>query len=279
TWPNNDRLSNKFSGFSSPPRSRRVTNFQVCQWAAQLFLMRRVFSCKLRQRATRHTGAYNRPMNSVFCKKSSDIFDPFMDHSESFLLDPYPTLEGLRSGGPVIWSQRGNHWLITGFDEAHNILRSKSFNKRIEDWKHPNVLMRPVLKFLRSFNKQSIILQDPPEHTRVRGLMNKAFTPSAVHRLEPHIQQLTDGLIDEFISRGKADLIAEFAFPLPVTVIAELLGVDAADRSRFKEWSTLITASLRGSVCPYRAAVSLKATLELRQYLREVIATKLRMPH
>jgi cytochrome P450 len=78
---------------------------------------------------------------------------------------------------------------------------------------------------------------DPPDHTRLRALVSKAFTPRLIERMRPRVQEIADALLDVVQDRGKMDLIDDYAFPLPITVIAELLGVPAEDRNRFREWS------------------------------------------
>lgn len=205
-------------------------------------------------------------------------FDPVMDTSHAFLQDPYPALHQLRAGAPVRWSAKGNQWLVTGMEEANAILKSKSFGKRFERWKHPSRFFRILQRFSGRFGLQNILRQDPPEHTRVRGLISSAFVPSVVRELEPKIFDTADRLIDEFESSSSADLISQFAFPLPIIVIADLLGVSKDDRGRFKKWSTTITNSLQGNVCPYRLAKSLGASFELRQYLKQTVAKKLKCP-
>ncbi|MBC8000559.1 MAG: cytochrome P450, partial [Leptolyngbya sp.] len=217
-------------------------------------------------------------MNTVKEQALHIDFDPLMEQSADFLQNPYPVLERYRQTAPVIWSGKGNHWIVSGMDEANFILKNNSFGKRLELWKHPNPFMRIFINLVGSQGFRNILRQDPPEHTRVRGLMSSAFVPSVVHGLEPEIQTITNKLIDSFENRKSADLISEFAFPLPITVIAELLGIPGSDRDQFKKWSTLITASLQGNVCPMKATKSFGASLELRKYLRKIIAEKLKSP-
>lgn len=217
-------------------------------------------------------------MNTVKERSVEIDFDPLMEQSLDFLQNPYPVLKRYRQAAPVIWSAKGNHWIVSCMDEANFVLKNNSFGKRLELWKHPNPFMRVFTRFVGSQGFRNILRQDPPEHTRVRGLMSSAFVPSVIHGLEPEIQTITNKLIDRFENRNSADLISEFAFPLPITVIAELLGIPNSDRDQFKKWSTLITASLQGNVCPIKATKSFGASLELRKYLRKIIAEKLKTP-
>lgn len=217
-------------------------------------------------------------MNTTVVDKSVDraVFDPLMEHSTRFLQDPYTELAAMRQRDHVVFSAKGNHWLVTGLAEANKLLRDNRYGKRMERWRHPSRAMRILLKLIGRQGLSNILRQDPPEHTRVRGLISGAFTPTVVRELEGEIRSITDSLIDSFENDGHADLISQFAFPLPVTVIAELLGIPPADRDKFKEWSTRITATLDGNVCPYKAARSFAASMELRGYLKKAIARKLK---
>jgi pimeloyl-[acyl-carrier protein] synthase len=211
--------------------------------------------------------------------KDDAIFDPIMDDSEERLANPYPVLEEMRQSGQVIWSPRGNQWLVLGFEEANSILRSKDYGKRLlENWKPPNVFLRGAMRMLRRKQGSSMLIQDPPDHTRLRALVNSAFTPGVIHGLEGHIVEIANDLIDKMEQRLKLgqeiDLISEFAFQLPIVVIAELLGVPSERRALFKKWSNDITLAFSGSVQPMRMAKSYLAMQNLRLFLKLVINEK-----
>ncbi|MBX9695554.1 MAG: cytochrome P450, partial [Cyanobacteria bacterium] len=145
-------------------------------------------------------------------RASLDMFDPLIDDSKDVLVNPYPHIEKMREHGPIIWSPRGNQWLVVGYDEANSILRSKVFGKRIFDkWKHPNLIMRGFIQLARRRTGPSMLIQDPPDHTRIRALVSSAFTPKSIHRLEPHLADICDNLIENIDRRlqseGKVDLI------------------------------------------------------------------------
>lgn len=211
--------------------------------------------------------------------KDDLVFDPIMDTSEEWLSNPYPVLEQMRQRGSVLWSPKGNQWLVLGFEEANSILRSKDFGKRLlETWKPPNIFLRGAMRMLRRKQGSSMLIQDPPDHTRLRLLVNSAFTPGVVHGLESHIVDIANKLIDEMEERLKSgqavDLVSEFAFQLPVIVIAELLGVPSEKRAIFKKWSNDITIAFSGSFNAMRMAKSYLAMLNLRQFLKLVINEK-----
>lgn len=207
-------------------------------------------------------------------RRKQVLIDPIMDEPAGFLQNPYWLFEEYRKRSPVCWSPRGNQWIVTGMEEANQLLRDNSFGKKMELWKHPNPAMRWFFRFMRSRNVGNLLFQDPPQHTRVRALIQGAFSPSIVRALDSHIAGITAGLLEKTNSQDQGDIIAQLAFPLPVTVIAELLGVPSEDQEQFKEWSTQITKSLRGQVCPYTAVKSYQASRKLRHYLQGIIKTK-----
>ena len=209
------------------------------------------------------------------------VFDPMFDSDFAFLQDPYPMLKAIGKESPVVWSPKGNHYLITGMAEANQVLKSNDYGKRLEKWKHPNLFLRLFLNLMGGrIGLTNILRQDPPEHTRVRGLMSAAFVPQVVQQMEPKIQKIADELIDDIAdSKGDtAELISQYAFLLPIAVIADLLGVPYEDRDKFKHWSTQVTGSLQGSACPIKVTKSFAASFELRKYLKKAIAAKLKNP-
>lgn len=207
------------------------------------------------------------------------IFDPIMDDTEELLANPYPAIERMRQLGDVVFSPKGNQWLVLGYEEANSILRSKKFGKRLLNaWKPPNLIMRGAMRMLRRKQGSSMLIQDPPDHTRLRSLVNSAFTPGVIHSMQSHIENIADELIgkmEERLNQGETvDLISEFAFPLPVIVIAELLGVPPENRAQFKKWSTDITTSFSGSLRPMKMAKSFMSIHSLRLYLKIRIEEK-----
>jgi hypothetical protein len=109
---------------------------------------------------------------NILEKNISEIntdFDPLMDSSPAFLQDPYPTLHRMRARGHLVWSERGNQWLVTSMEEANLILKSKSFGKALERWKHPSLVMRFVQRFSGRFGLQNILSQRIDQQ-RIRSL-------------------------------------------------------------------------------------------------------------
>ena len=164
-----------------------------------------------------------------------DLFDP------AFKVNPYPTYARLRSTAPVhraaLPDGRGV-WLITRYDDVLAVLKDERF---VKDWRKvmtPEQLDQvPAIPEVMKPLSRNMLDTDPPDHERLRALVSKAFTPRLIERMRGRVQAITDALLDTVEGQGEMDLIDDYAFPLPVTVIAELLGVPSEDRDRFRQWS------------------------------------------
>jgi len=155
-----------------------------------------------------------------------------------YFSDPYSVHARLRAEHPVarvIMPGGTPAWLITGYAEARVALTDPRLLKLPKGWRPPPDSL------LASLDLHMLNL-DPPDHDRLRKLVNKAFTPRRVEELRPRIAAITAGLLDDMSTRREVDLLAAFAFPLPITVICELLGVPVADRDQFRAWSATIVA-------------------------------------
>src|ERR1019366_5980225 len=138
----------------------------------------------------------------------------------------------LRAQGPLVsiddFLGKGKAWIVTNYDDALALLKDPRLTK---DWRkvlpppsgdEPQVSSAENLFLVLM---QNMITVDPPDHTRLRGLVSKAFTPRMIEQLRPRIQQITEELLDAVQERGELDLINDFAYPLPITVISEMLGI------------------------------------------------------
>jgi cytochrome P450 len=159
---------------------------------------------------------------------------PFDVRDPAFLADPYPVFSQMRTLAPV-WKAPMNRWFLTTYKDTDLLLRDRRFGRGYDD---PDALMRrfgptaldePAVVEL----SHMMLMRDPPDHTRLRGLVTKAFTARRIEALRGQIQDLTDGLLDKVISHRQIDAIRDLAFPLPVLVICELLGIPQADRAHF----------------------------------------------
>lgn len=159
-------------------------------------------------------------------------------YTPEFFADPHPTYAGLREEAAVhrIQDPKGlTYWLVTRFDEAKAALADPRLAK---DPRHAWEALRAAGMVSGEPAEATFDLHtmDPPKHTRLRGLVTKAFRPNRAEALRSRIQQITDDLISALPER--ADLIGDFAYPLSLTVIAELLGIPIEDRDQFREWTT-----------------------------------------
>jgi cytochrome P450 len=203
---------------------------------------------------------------------SSELFTP------EFSRDPSPTYARLRAEHPIcpVTSPRFDSFFITRYDDVKTALTDPRLSK---DLYGPSEAYRKIFGPNSAALNKNMLHSDPPEHTRLRRLVSQAFTPRRVEALRPRTTEVVTGLIDAFASRGSADLMHEFALPLPVTVICELLGVPEAEREAFFELTDVIRTrgqAGRGSE-EDRSAVQ-DAQKELADYLSGLIARKRQDP-
>jgi pimeloyl-[acyl-carrier protein] synthase len=207
----------------------------------------------------------------------------FTTASPEFLADPYAAYELLRARDTVLWVPGifGNGaWVVTSHAVCSSVLRDKRFGKEGEKILAPDklaLILRQGAEVIER-RRRSMLFRDPPDHTRLRGLVSQAFTPRTIERLRPRIAEVTEQLIDRVQGTGEMDLIREVAFPLPITMIAELLGVPPEDRDRFKGWSVILTLGLNPGASPETLAEVRVALEALDDYLMGVIEERRRTP-
>ena len=193
-----------------------------------------------------------------------------------FLADPYPTYHRLRAEDPVHHSPLG-FWVLTRYEDVSSVLRDPRF---VKEPLAALVAARFGAEVPRGVGL-SMLDRDPPDHTRLRSLVSTAFTPRVVEGLRPRIQQIVDDLITRAEAAGGMDVIEEFAYPIPVNVICEMLGVPVADHERFRGWSLDIARGLDSiwlppdSEIPRRSAASRHA---ISDYFRGLIAQRRASP-
>lgn len=163
--------------------------------------------------------------------------------TRDFKANPFPFYARLRAEEPVSRARLGQQevWLVTRYDDVVALLRDPRFvkDKRNALTAEQMKKMPWVPSFLKPLEYNMLDL-DEPDHPRLRALVQKAFTPRRVEEMRPHIQRIADECLDRAASRGSADLVKDFALPLPLTVIVELLGIPREDRARFHRWSRRI---------------------------------------
>ncbi|MFF8595014.1 cytochrome P450 [Streptomyces sp. NPDC015220] len=189
---------------------------------------------------------------------------------ESFTRDPYPVYARLRAEGPVhrIRMPEGGAeaWLVVGYEAGRAALADPRLSK---DWSKASPSL-PVGSVSSGFH---MLRADPPDHTRLRRLVSREFTPRRVDELGPRVQKITDALLDTMLTApdGRADLVEALSFPLPISVICELLGVPDLDRESFRTWSN----DAIGATDP---ADRRAASVSMARYVGELVAGKRRRP-
>lgn len=194
--------------------------------------------------------------------------------TEAFRLDPYPTLRALREAGPAIWDEASNTLELFGYAEVDAALRENRLGAARSD-----MFLSPedqeAFAALAASQRDMMLFADPPRHTRLRGLVNRAFTPRVVENLRSRIEVLVNELLEVGEDGRQMDVMAALAFPLPVTVILELLGVPASDRARLKHLSDAFAVFLGGGAREEGVVEAANSAIqELNAYFREVIARR-----
>jgi|SRR5579862_4902968 len=195
--------------------------------------------------------------------------------------DPFPLYQWLRDHEPVHWSSSLNGWVVTRYADVLEIfsqpLKFSSDRFRKVDQKYAS--RRPAVKAVSEVLADWLVFRDPPDHTRLRSLLQKSFTPTHLDRSRMRIQATVDGLLDPIAERGEIDFIRDVAFPLPATVIAVLLGAPTADIDAIKQWSDLLAAYLGGAVGTQDNFGEARAgVLQLVDYFRVLLRKKQQTP-
>jgi pimeloyl-[acyl-carrier protein] synthase len=200
--------------------------------------------------------------------------------SPAFIEDPYAKLHELRDAAPVLWSSAVGGWVLTRYDNVVVTFKDTetygNAGRMTRVLNHLEPSSRTKLDpFRKHYETQGLIHSDPPDHTRIRRLVLKAFTPPAIEAMRPQIQAIVDELLDGMEPRGRAEFIEEFAFALPVTVLATILGVPRSDAPLFRRWADDLLA-FQGRNRPAEATLltSQAVLIEARTYLTDLIATK-----
>jgi cytochrome P450 len=197
------------------------------------------------------------------------------------IADPYPALARLRAADPVHWDARLGGWMLTRYEDIRRSLRDPRLSSD---------RMRPFFAHLPDDARNSLadldahmalwaVFNDPPSHTRLRSLMNRAFTTSAIAALRPTVATIVNGLVDDLLQQPETDFIARFAYPLPATVIAVLLGVPLEDVGLLKRWSDdLGSFVLASRLSPDKYSRANAAIREMNGYFGDLVEARRRNP-
>ncbi|MCS0634144.1 cytochrome P450 [Streptomyces sp. LP05-1] len=207
------------------------------------------------------------------------VFDPW---DAGFTADPYPAYARLRESGRVHWFEPSRQWLVPRHADVAALLRDRrlgrTYRHRFSHEEFGRTAPPAAQEPFHTLNDQGMLDLEPPDHTRIRRLVAKAFTPRTVERLSPYVRRLAEELADGLVERGGGDLVTEVAEPLPVAVIAEMLGVPEPDRPLLRPWSAAICGMYELAPSEETAARAVAASVEFSAYLRELIAARRAAP-
>lgn len=199
-------------------------------------------------------------------------FNPFR---QDVIADPYPYYEALRAQGPLVWNDQFGGWLLLGYDDCAAVLKDVTRFSSERERRTTQSQMRQMEAGTRA---PTVLNSDPPKHTELRRLVNRAFTPRTIGAMEAQIRALVDGLLDHALADGGMDVVDGLAYPLPVIVIAEMLGVSPQDRADFRRWSDDAVTPVLPHTPEAEAQRRLQSVIALRAYLTEAIARRRREP-
>lgn len=186
-------------------------------------------------------------------------YDPF---DPAVIADPFPYYRLLQQDAPVYEVEKYGFFVLSRYDDVV---------AAAQDWEHFSTTWGPGPQRVEA-PVASILQSDPPQHTRLRSIISKAFTPRAVAACEPLVDTYARECVDRILEQGKADLIDEYAIPIPVVIIAELLGVPREDRALFRKWSDDIVGAIGGKVDPRNSQ------REFNAYFSDVVEARQKEP-
>ncbi|MFE0105704.1 cytochrome P450 [Streptomyces sp. NPDC059009] len=206
----------------------------------------------------------------------------FAPASPAFLADPYPAYAELRARGRVHYYEPSGQWLVPHHADVSALLRDRRLGRTYQHrFTHEEFGRTPPPSGHEPFhvlNDHGMLDLEPPDHPRIRRLVSKAFTPRTVERLRPYVEELAATLVRGLVAEGGGDLVGAVAEPLPVAVIAEMLGVPEADRGLLRPWSAAICGMYELNPSEETARRAVAASVEFTAYLRELIAARRKEP-
>lgn len=199
-----------------------------------------------------------------------------------FVYNPYPSLAQLREQTPVFWDPQWNKMFFLRYEDIASLLRDKRLGRSITHilsrdelgWPPPNLLTQDFDRF----QSNHLLDNEPPKHTRLKSLFLKAFTPARVEGLRGQIQQMVNQLLDQIEDQGRMDVVQDYAEPLPVAVIAELLGVPHPDRHLLRPWSAAIVKLYELGYSDEQAKAANQAVVDFSNYIKDLVKERRRKP-
>jgi cytochrome P450 len=201
-------------------------------------------------------------------------YNPFMPE---FRRDPYPFYRRLREADPVHWNPPGI-WILTRYADAAAMLRD---HRMSSDFRNSDLY--ETFREMQGVDpaterSPSMLFRDPPDHTRLRSLVTKAFTAKRIEDMRPQMQEIVDGLVDAALERGRMDVVSDLAYPLPLKIICAMLGVPEEDHERFHQWSADLVSTLDPMTGPDVMDRALASGVAFDAYFADLIARRRREP-
>ena len=199
-------------------------------------------------------------------------YDPF---SPKFRADPYPIYKQLREHAPVYWAEQSKMWVISRYDDVLAVLKD---TQRFSSDAMASVLTGSTRRYAESAPpgtpRPSVVTSDPPIHTELRNIVNRGFTPRQISAWKPAVERTADECIASMRADRRFDIVQQIAIPLPVIVIAQVLGIEPERYADFKRWATVITLGMNGSKrhLGFQGSGAAAASREMSDYLAEMIA-------
>lgn len=201
--------------------------------------------------------------------------------SAAVIADPYPSLRRLQDEDPCHWNEGLGAWCLTRYADVEMALRDERFSSdRIRPFvQNQTSVPADLAKTLGDTLGLWLVFNDPPTHTRLRKLLNKGFSPGAINALRDDITRIANELLDEVIDRGNMNAVADFGYPLPASVIAEILGVPREDTALLKKWSDDIASFVLVSRnMPDKYTAAARSIAEMNAYFADIVAHRRRHP-
>ena len=222
-----------------------------------------------------HDAPGRSPRGSV---PQGDLYNPL---DPRFVTDPHPFLHRLRREDPVHWNPVLNVWVLTAYAEVFKALHDDRLSSDTRHWDHYKQFFfrggDPSGPVTQTFSKWMLQV-DPPEHTRLRALATKTFTPRAVGRMRLYIDEMTHRLLDKVAGAGEMDLVNELAYPLPIAVVASMLGVPEEDHEKMKAWTEGMLPSFAPSMSAEALDNSNQAVAAFRDYFCNLVKKRSQEP-
>ncbi len=211
-----------------------------------------------------------------------ELIARFDVNDAAFIADPYPTLGAIREATPIYWSEPTQQWVVTRFADVHAVLRDRRLGRAYTHvFTHADVgRAEPDPRWAHFYEHEewSLLCLEPPDHTRLRRLISKVFTPSAIARLRPLIEHTSNDLLDVCAELGSFDLLADYAQPFSVAVICSMLGVPVGDTQQLLDWSHAIVKMYELSAGEDTRVAANDAARDYIGFTRDLIAEKRRNP-